>query len=142
MMDTVARTRSRFRIRITDMHQERPPLCAFLSFEWGNLSPYGILSILAIYQVSCFVTESGFSMPLTHTFFCIFGNNIACFDTIITYMCFVLKWKTRGFVCSYLAPQNVGQEFLWENMCRIIDCACSHCLVMNYYVNFLGRISR
>ena len=56
-------------------------------------------------------------MPLTHTFFCIFGNNIACFDTI-TYMCFVLKWKTRGFVCSYLAPQNVGQEFLWENMCR------------------------
>ena len=33
---------------------ERPPLGAFLSFEWGNLSPYGILSILAIYQVSCF----------------------------------------------------------------------------------------
>ena len=36
MMDTVARTRSRFRIRITDMHQERPPLCAFLSFWMGE----------------------------------------------------------------------------------------------------------
>ena len=45
MMDTVARTRSRFRIRITDMHQERPPYVHFFPLNVG-------ISLLMIFYPS------------------------------------------------------------------------------------------
>jgi hypothetical protein len=45
MMDTVARTRSRFRIRITDMHQERPPYVHFFPLNGG-------ISLLMIFYPS------------------------------------------------------------------------------------------
>ena len=124
MMDTVARTRSRFRIRITDMHQERPPLCAFLSFEWGNLSPYGILSILAIYQVSCLVTEKWFLHAIDPYFLLHFWQQHCMFWYHYLHV-FCFKMENKG-VCLLLfgTPEcgsrvSLGEYVPYYRLCLV-----------------------